>query len=538
MNAKYLLLSLILVGFTACSEEADFLPTPDAPLPALTAGSADFSTYVAVGASFTAGFTDNALFIAGQENSFPNMLSQQFSNVGGSSFSQPLMSDNIGGFLFGGAQMTNGSFGPRLFFDGAGPVPLPAVPTTEATTNLGSTFRNMGVPGAKSFHLGVPGYGSLNPYFGRMATSAGATVTGDAAAQLPSFFTLSEIGGNDVLSYATSGGVGVDQTGNFDPNLYGSNDITDPMVFAGAFNGTLTALMANGADGVVANIPYITDLPHFTTVPHNPLEPSNPDFGPQIPTLNTIFGALNQIFVAIGQTDRVVTFSETEASAVLIRDEDLADISATIEGALNANPAFPAFIAQFNLPPAAAPLVAALLGNAYGQTRQATEDDLLVLPSSSVIGTVNTQSVSDLMLQGLSQTLAVQFSVEGVSYGLNDQWVLIPSEQNAIAVATDAYNVTIEQAANDNGLAFVDFKAILQEASTTGISTGDYTLTTDLVVGGLVSLDGIHLTARGYSLMANEFMKAIDATYGSNFEASGSLVDAGSLPTNYAPTLQ
>ena len=38
--------------------------------------------------------------------------------------------------------------------------------------------------------------------------------------------------------------------------------------------------------------------------------------------------------------------------------------------------------------------------------------------------------------------------------------------------------------------------------------------------------------------MANEFMKAIDATYGSNFEASGNLVNIGDYPTNYSPTFQ
>lgn len=33
-------------------------------------------------------------------------------------------------------------------------------------------------------------------------------------------------------------------------------------------------------------------------------------------------------------------------------------------------------------------------------------------------------------------------------------------------------------------------------------------------------------------------MKAIDVTYGSNFEASGSFVDPGLYPTNYSPALQ
>jgi len=74
--------------------------------------------------------------------------------------------------------------------------------------------------------------------------------------------------------------------------------------------------------------------------------------------------------------------------------------------------------------------------------------------------------------------------------------------------------------------------------ATTGFSDGDFTLTASLVSGGAVSLDGFHPTSRGYGLIANEFMKAIDAAYGSNFEASANLVDIGDFPTNYSPLLQ
>ena len=540
-NIKYLLLSAILVVFTACNDDDyDYNPAPE-PLPALTAGSVDFSKYVAVGASFTAGYADGAVFIASQTNSFPNILNQQFSSVGGGSFTQPLMKDNIGGLLFSGNQIAN----PRLFFNGSGPQLLAATPTTEVTSTLTGPFNNMGVPGAKSFHFVAPGYGNLqgvpvgkaNPYFARMASSANATIIGDAVAQGPTFFTLSEVGGNDVLAYAISGGTGVDQTGNFDPATYGGNDITDPNVFAQVFSGQVTALTANGAKGVVTNVPYITTLPHFTTVPHNPLDPSNPSFGPQIPMLNSIFGALNQIFTQVDPS-RVIVFNEAKASAVVIKDESLADISNIISNALNASPTFPDFIAQFGLPAGAAPMVAQLLAGTYGQARQATSNDLLVLPSSSIIGTVNMASVQALMAQGLSQALAGQFSVEGVTLPLADKWVLIPQEQTAIKTATDAYNTTISSVAASKGLAVVDFKGILQEASISGVHDGDFTLTTALVRGGLVSLDGIHLTSRGYAVMANEFLKAIDATYGSNFIAAGVKADVGTYPTNYSPTFR
>ena len=535
MNTKYAWLLITLLGFTACNTIEDVSRTPTVtPLPDLTAGTADFSTYVALGASFTAGFTDNALFIAGQENSFPNIMAKEFAKAGGGNFTQPLMNDNIGGLLFNGSPMPDGSFGPRLFFNGTGPTVLPATPTTEVFNVKSGPFNNMGVPGAKSYHLLYDGYGNpanlstatANPYFVRMASSPSATMLGDAMAQNPTFFTLSEIGGNDVLGYATSGGDG-------------SNPITDSPTFDFSFTTLVTTLTSGGAKGVVTNVPYITDLPHFTTVPYNPLDPTNPSFGPLIPTLNGVFGQLNQVFAFLGVPERSIVFSSTAASAVVIKDETLTDLSAQIAGVLNASPTFPAFVQSFGLPAQAAPLVANLLGNMYGQVRQATSADLLVLPSSNVIGTVNTTTYAFLTGQGLPANLAGQFSVEGVTNPLADKWVLLPSEQDEIKVATDAYNATIANVASSNpNVALVDLNGILQKASTTGITANGFTLTTKLVLGGAFSLDGVHLTARGYAFMANEFLEAIDASFGSNFVESGNVANIGDYPTNYPPTLQ
>src|SRR5690606_14923066 len=173
------------------------------------------------------------------ENSLPNILASQFSLVGGGEFTQPLMGDNIGGIMASGMTIQE----PRLYFDGAGPVRLPAAPTTDISTTLTGGFNNMGIPGALSYHLLAPGYGNAagvltgqsNPYFVRFASSPSTSILADALAQQPTFFSL-WIGNNDVLGYATSGGVGIDQTGNMDPTSYASNDITGPMVFANIYS--------------------------------------------------------------------------------------------------------------------------------------------------------------------------------------------------------------------------------------------------------------------------------------------------------------
>lgn len=505
---KYILLSAIIIGFTACNDDE---PVTN-PLPELTSGTANFSKYVAVGASFSAGFTDNALFKVPQENSFPNIMAKEFAKLGGGDFVQPLMNDNVGGFLVSGAQSP--AYLPRLYLNGSAPAVLNVMSTTNILSVLNNgPFNNVGIPGAKSFHLTLPGttYGALNPYYGRMNPGANSMVQ-YAVQQLPTFFSLSEIGGNDVLSYATGGGVGVDRTG--DPNVlgYGPSDITDPTVFASVFTNVVNALTAQGAKGVVGTVPYITRLPHFTTIVFNQLDPLSPTIGPllipQIPILNAqLYGPLDAVFTAGGEPNRVNVLSATTKNPLLINDENAIDRSAQIADAYGGG------------------AMGAAFGAVFGKARQATSNDLIVLSASNAIA-------------GVVAGAPAGINIRGISFPMEDNWVLIPSEQLAIKNAVDAYNATINSVANTKGLAVVDFNVILETAATTGISSPPFTLTTRLVVGGLVSLDGVHLTSRGYAVMANEFLKAIDAKYGSNFIASGNMAKAGDYPTNYPLTFR
>lgn len=483
---------------------------PDPEPVTYTSGTADFSTYVAVGNSLTAGYSDAALFIDGQTASFPNMLAGNFALAGGGAFSIPFMADNLGGATLGGQSI----LGNRLIlsFASGSPAPTPVSGTgsTEISNTLSGPFNNMGVPGAKSYHLVAPGYGNLagvaaglaNPYYARFASSATATVIGDAAAQAPTFFSL-WIGNNDVLGYATSGGDGEDQTGNLDPSTYGSNDITDPNVFANVYNGLLQTLTANGADGVLANIPDVTALPYFTTVPYAPLDPTNPDFGPQIPTLNATFGQLNQVFAFLGVPERAIVFNTDSASALVIKDESLADLSAQITGAL----------VNFGMDAG----TATVIGLLYGQARQATPDDLIVFTSQTVIGELNEDAFAMLQGLGVPAADAGQLSINGITYPLEDQWVLTPGEHQSVLTATSAYNQTIAALAQQYDLALVDIYSYYQTVEENGIGLSDgSTVTAAYATGGGFSLDGIHPSPRGYALVANQFIEAINTKYGSN----------------------
>ena len=505
---------LILIS---CDDDDD---TADATLieePSIefTNGTADFSNYVSIGNSLTSGFSDNALFIDGQIASYPNMLASNFALVGGGDFNIPFMADNLGGATFSGQPI----LGNRLFLaftpDGPAPTPVSGVGTTEITNVLTGPFNNLGVPGAISFQLLAPGFGNLqgvptqqaNPYFARFASSPSASVIGDAVAQNPSFFSL-WIGNNDILGYATSGGSGLDHnvTNNIDPSTYASNDITNNNVFANVYQTMVQQLTANGANGVVANLPNVTDIPFFNTVPFAPLSPANPDFGPQIPTLNATFAGLNQVFTALGVPERSIVYSETSASPVLIFDEDLPNLSQQITAAL--------------IQGGADAGTAQVFGFLYGQSRPANETDLLVLTSQSVIATINENAFNTLIQLGLPAENAGQLAVNGITFPLEDQQVLTVPEQTAVGTAITSYNQTIETVASANGLALVDINSLLSELNTAGVQLSDGSLVTStFATGGGFSLDGVHPSPRGYAIIANAFTEAINAQYGSNLPA-------------------
>lgn len=519
---KYIWALLAVVVFASC-DEGKYDREIEPPIEVVS-GTADFSNYVAVGSSLAAGMSDGALFIASQTNSYPNLLAGKMALAGGGEFTQPYMNDNIGGLLAGGNPLP-GLYGPRLYFDGEGLSVLPGTPTTDVTNIQPGPYNNMGVVGAKSFHLLANGYGNLgnlelglaNPYFIRMASSPNASVIEDAVAASPSFFSL-WIGGNDVLQYAVTGGDG-------------SDAITPKPVFDGSMAAIVGAMASTGAKGVVGNIPNVLHSAFFNAVPHAPLNPSNPEYAAQIPILNDAYFQLNQAFaylVGTGQIpalpDRTVVFSETAASPVVIHDESIPNITAAlfqvlVLGGLDQQ-------------------TAGLLASQYGQSRQATEDDLLLLSSQTVIAEINEAYFQQLVAAGVPPEFAGQLSVNGLTFPLADQWVLLPSEQDEIMDATFGFNQTIAQLAANSGLALFDAAGLFDRIAESGYSADGYNVTTDLIFGGLFSLDGIHLTARGQAIVANEMMKAIDATFESNFEAAGVLNDLGDYPSIYSPALQ
>ncbi len=237
-----LLLSLVLL--VSCKDYNDL------DLEEVDSGNADFSTYVAVGNSLTAGFQNNALYRSGQEYSFPKLIARQLRSE--ESFDQPLISDpGIGG---------------RIELTSLDPIGTTTANRRGVPINQSQKpFRNMGIPGSilvdylnpnnqgqLKERATQPGNPAFNPFYsfvlpdGELAKEA-PNIHNIVAAQNPTFITF-WLGNNDVLGFVTSGGQG--------------QPITDPATFTQLYEASTQALQATGASVIVYNIPDVTSIPY------------------------------------------------------------------------------------------------------------------------------------------------------------------------------------------------------------------------------------------------------------------------------------
>ena len=139
----------------------------------------------------------------------------------------------------------------------------------------------------------------------------------------------------------------------------------------------------------------------------------------------------------------------------------------------------------------------------YEMVRQTTSSDLITLPAGAILGT----------------TAGNPLLIYGLTVPLGDQYVLIPSEQTSIAERTTAFNNVIKSIVDNsnNRLALADVNAAYSTFLASGINI-EYgaTLTANISppYAGF-SEDGVHPNGRGYGFMANVYIKAINAKFGS-----------------------
>ncbi len=402
---------------------------PEIHNPAATKGRADFSRYIAVGNSLTAGYSNGGLYLAGQQNSYPAIMAKQMLAVGGGTFNQPLFAtgqENGSGYLkLTGFDASGNPITAPVTTDLAirGILPVPGFGNVTLYTKYTGDIENYGVPGIKLLNITYAPYGNLNGFFERMLPGDAPTNTTDyldfVTAKSFTFFS-DWLGNNDALAYATGGGVG--------------DVLTDKTVFAELYELSIEKLTASGQKGVLGTIPDVTSIPYFNTV----------------------------------------------------------TVGAILAGVQKQNPAVKALY------------VNALVSGTTYAPRVATANDLIILTfPTSMIGTLVSTPYGP-QPYGLTPITPI-----------DNQYVL---DANEVALTRDyvqSYNATIKSIAAQKGLAVFDAYTYLNNVKANGLVVDGISLSSSYISGGLFSLDGAHLTPRGYSIIANEFIKAINSTYGS-----------------------
>ena len=437
--------TLALIG---CSDSA-----PNGPVASL--GSVTVKKYVAVGNSLTAGYQSAGLYQSAQVYSYPNLIAQQLTKAGASlgSFEQPYYSDP-------GTPDATGKASRYEIISLVGPVIGPKGLTAGSPTNtaLARPYDNLGIPG-------IPLAGFMDetgtyqsPPLGRDAIlrwtsgSLPKSVYKQAILLSPDLMTF-WLGANDVLGYATSGGVSPAAP-------------TPTATFTALYTQALSSLKASlpNVKLVVGNIPDVKAIPFFNTV------------GPRIAAsigalgLKLYYQKAGESGVASGST------TLTEATPPLV----------TLTGMTYAS----------------------YLGQPTGLWYRANKYP--ALPT------------------GIDTTKPFGFHPQ-------NPWpnalILDVDEQTSCATATAAFNSTIATVAAANGAAVVDFFAFFNNIARNGYAIAGETYTTAYVSGAIFSLDGVHPSSRGYGIVANEYIKVMNAKFGMSIP----FVDISQIPGIPAP---
>lgn len=247
LNFSWMLILLVVQG---CVELPEFNnPYDNQNITPVNTGNANFSNFYVLGDGFTAGYQSGTLFQSAQEYSYSNLIAKQVQT----NFEMPIITDP--------------GLGGRMELQGTNPIVIFSNPNKglEINANYPLPYNNLGIPGALVYDIlfatnstncaSAIFQNTPNLYFDLVLRNSGTSQTTSlqqTLSQNPTFLIL-WIGNNDVLGYATSGGVSPSAP-------------TPVATFTELYVGICQQLVTSDAQVVVANIPNITSFPYFTTV--------------------------------------------------------------------------------------------------------------------------------------------------------------------------------------------------------------------------------------------------------------------------------
>ena len=275
------------------------------------------------------------------------------------------------------------------------------------------------------------------------------------------------MGNNDVLPYALTGGA--------IPEL-----LTSEQDFSLRYQSALEAMLqANPeAKGAIANIPNINDLPYFSTITWNALPLTDGLASLANGAFSNYNNGLDNLATAglITESERdlrKINFSAGQ-NGFVIEDKTLTDLS----------------------------------GSGIPSIRQTNTDDKAALTTGQILG----------LTPGNDPTL-----IYGVTVPIGDNYILLPSEQNAMAEKINAFNQIIASAvsANNDRLVLVDANSLMNNISQGMLTANNVAISNSISPpNGIFSTDGVHPNGRGSAVLANHFIEAINTKWNSTILTS------------------
>ena len=505
----------------SCEQESIMKIDPtaaSAPTPSGTAGTADFTKFSAIGGSYVAGFTDGTLYTNGQKNSLAAIIANQINYTRSAdaqatyTFNQPDINSengfiNVGadglpntpddnGRMYLGTSASTGETG--LYFKQPGDAAAMQTPYAGDKIALNNfAFGNSVLGHFVSTETGGPNplHPLFNPFYARFGAAGSASPLTQFLGTAPSFW-MAWLGASDFVGYAAKGG-DVAQAPK-----------PDGATLSVIWGQALTAMISSNqvAKGIVGTVPDILALPYFNFIVSNaiPLDAANAAaLNAQLGagfngSLNGLAGAA--MLSAAEAAQRQLTWSAGQ-NYLLMNDSSLTDLGPlwdVLVGAAQMSAA-----QRAGLEP-------------YRFARQATDNDKAVLAAQGVLGLPNTAIPGD--------------PTWGVSWPLSDEHVLTATELVEFETARATLNAGIKakvkelnenvviNSAGLNRLAMVDLDGTYAGwATNSPLSDNGVVVTYDFSPPtGMWSFDAVHPNARGYALLANKWIEAINAHFGSS----------------------
>ncbi len=525
---------MAIFSFIAWSCEQDTImlldPVAVAPsTPSGSAGGADFTKFSAIGGSYTAGFMNGALYTDGQNNSLAKIVANQINYTRSAddqatyTFNQPDINSENGysgpgpdgatgtpetmlddlGRVYLGTSAATGETGVYYKPGDASSIATPYTGDKTALNNFsfGNSVMGMFLSGAS----GGPALAAnpvYNSYFARFCADCGvASPLAQMMGTAPSFF-MAWLGHSDFFAYAARGG-DIAQV----PKPSGA-------VLTAYFESGINAMVGGNPiwKGIVGTVPDVLALPFFNLVPYNPV----PMDAASATAANAGFASFNTILTVAAGAGLLTTAEAAArqlvfaagANALVINDSSLTNLLPVWTALV------PAVIPPDDLNMNGIPDAIEQLAP-FAFARMATANDKPLLSAQPVIGTAG----------------PYPSTVIGVSWPMDDQYILTGAELLEFETERATLNAGIKAkvaAANAavplnvagvfNRVAIAEFDgAYAAMAASSPWSDNGVVVTYDFIPPtGMWSVDAVHPNKRGYVQLANKWIDAINAHFGSS----------------------